>query len=223
MAYSGTIRTPAKGAKRTKYAPKPKSRSKYPPIVSFKKQPFPAQLWATLRYKATIAVTLSGGIYTHLFRCNGLYDPDHTGTGHQPLYFDQLMGIYNHYTVAASTVRASFTSASSPIGTFSIYIDDDTSASGDNGGERPGGVSVMSNNEASVPTLWKKWSAKDTFGPMWRGQDDLVGTSSTDPTELSFFVIGWQSAGYTGGETCALDVLIEYTAVFDELKTVAQS
>lgn len=35
---------------------------------------------------------------------NSLYDPDFTGTGGQPFYFDQLSAVYNRYRV----LRAEF-------------------------------------------------------------------------------------------------------------------
>ena len=36
-------------------------------------------------------------------------DPNHTGVGHQPLYFDQLMTIYNHYIVIGAKITVKFT------------------------------------------------------------------------------------------------------------------
>lgn len=42
----------------------------------------------------------TGGIPSeYVFRLNSLYDPDYTNIGHQPMGFDQIMPMYNHYTV----------------------------------------------------------------------------------------------------------------------------
>ncbi len=53
----------------------------------------------------------SGAVALYQFSANGMYDPDITGTGHQPLGFDQWMGtssttgFYNHYCVERSKIK----------------------------------------------------------------------------------------------------------------------
>lgn len=47
------------------------------------------------------ASTLLG---TYGYRLNGLFDPDFTGTGIQPLYFDQMAALYSKYRVYAVDV-----------------------------------------------------------------------------------------------------------------------
>ena len=44
----------------------------------------------------------SNGIAKQYMRMNSLFDPDQTGTGHQPYYFDQFAALYNRYTVLGS-------------------------------------------------------------------------------------------------------------------------
>jgi len=39
-----------------------------------------------------------------VFRLNSLFDPDLSGTGHQPLYYDQLTTVYGQYCVTAVSV-----------------------------------------------------------------------------------------------------------------------
>lgn len=44
----------------------------------------------------------------HRFRLNSLYDPDQTGTGEQPYYYDQLTAIYTKYIVRSCTVELTY-------------------------------------------------------------------------------------------------------------------
>jgi len=41
----------------------------------------------------------SGGSNVWFFSVNNLYDPDVTGTGHQPMYFDNFAAVFNRYRV----------------------------------------------------------------------------------------------------------------------------
>ncbi|AXQ66272.1 MAG: putative capsid protein [Cressdnaviricota sp.] len=54
----------------------------------------------TLLYADTLV--LGSGVGTtaqHVFRLNSLFDPDYTGVGHQPRYFDQFAALFNRYRV----------------------------------------------------------------------------------------------------------------------------
>lgn len=58
-----------------------------------------------LRYTESRAITTSTGtLGPYNFVANGLYDPNSTGTGHQPMSFDQHMALYTLYHVLACRV-----------------------------------------------------------------------------------------------------------------------
>jgi len=48
----------------------------------------------------------------YIFRANSLFDPDFTGTGAQPLGFDQMAAMYNRYTVTNAQIRVVFSNPS---------------------------------------------------------------------------------------------------------------
>lgn len=52
-----------------------------------------------LRYCDTKTLTPGAGKAEHLFRLNGLSDPDYTGVGHQPAFFDNWAALYASYRV----------------------------------------------------------------------------------------------------------------------------
>jgi len=68
---------------------------------------FPVKTSRRLVYHDTVFVTSTSGVpATYVFSTNGLYDPNITGTGHQPAGFDQIMLYYNHYYVNRATIAA---------------------------------------------------------------------------------------------------------------------
>lgn len=71
---------------------------------------FPASVRKKLMYYEsgfTLAGT-SGVITQYVFTANGMYDPNITGTGHQPMGFDTMMLYYEQYTVLRSSVTLRF-------------------------------------------------------------------------------------------------------------------
>lgn len=75
---------------------------------------YPDRTRVTLRYCDLITVTTASPQYT--FRGNALFDPDFTSTGHQPMFYDQFIAVYQRYRVFKTglTVRVVNTSATVP-------------------------------------------------------------------------------------------------------------
>lgn len=71
-------------------------------IASLGSHGFPDTLRCQLNYKQRIYTAPAATFGFQLMRGNGLFDCDITGAGHQPMYFDQLAALYNHYRVYAS-------------------------------------------------------------------------------------------------------------------------
>ena len=70
---------------------------------------FPQSMKTKLRYTERIEFTpTSTSVQQQRYRGNGVYDPNVTGTGHQPRGFDQFMDIYQKFTVLGSTCTVQF-------------------------------------------------------------------------------------------------------------------
>ena len=54
----------------------------------------------------------------HVYSANGMYDPNITGVGHQPMGFDQFIGVlYDHYCVVGAKIKATLYPSSDTVST----------------------------------------------------------------------------------------------------------
>lgn len=69
--------------------------------------------YVTLKYCQTnIRADLTTIASNQIFNCNSAFDPDRTGTGHQPYGFDSLAALYNRYRVLKFKYKITFGASS---------------------------------------------------------------------------------------------------------------
>lgn len=193
---------------------------------------FPKQLTIKHRYVDTFNLTSTSAISVYKFAANGLYDPDITSTGHSPQYFDNLSAIYDHYTVTRSwftlegyIVPGGTTGKGCVIG---VYIDDDTTTVGTSYSamcEDPtANYHVVPVGNTDPFKIRASWSATEFFGPSPLANDNLQGTSSANPSELSVYTVFLQDS-QKGAVNCQFTgtVTITYEATWDELKAQVEN
>jgi hypothetical protein len=183
-----------------------------------------------LRYADSFSLTSSSGVVaSYVFACNGLYDPNITGTGHQPAGFDQMMLSYEHYTVLRSRIvveAVNTTGTSSPTVGLSIKannipitVNQQLLEDGLIVTERMGSAAVYGSQKCL-----KIACDIGRFGgvPNVLNDSDYRGNVASNPTEMSFFHIqSWSVSGDT--TTILFEVVIEFEAVFTEPRTLSQS
>lgn len=81
--------------------------------------PFPDNLVCQLKYSDSYVLTSTGNAMSsrQYMRLNSINDPDQTGTGHQPLWHDQLAAIYERYVVTKSRMKVTFSAYPNAIAT----------------------------------------------------------------------------------------------------------
>lgn len=200
-------------------------------VVSAKNNtPLPTVFKTNLRYVDQVRLDATvPNVQTHYYSCNSLYDPDRSATGHQPLGFDQIMPLYDHYRVLGSkiTVRASNNSGNAQ--TLFITISDSW------GGIFTTMETILENGKNKSVWLAPLGSGGNTkqlsYGVnphKWLTVDKkdkaLTGTISTDPDEECFFAVGIGSSNI-GVEAGSVDlqVIIEYASEFIEPRALAGS
>lgn len=120
-----------------------------------------------MTYHEEVGLTCTSGIYqVHEFNLTNLYDPDYSGTGHQPYFRDQWAALYNKYQVISAKVTVQFRQIATnnvPHNCF-VILDRDASISNnlDTRMERTRGVgnATLLANSNNVKTITQFYSAK---------------------------------------------------------------
>lgn len=184
-----------------------------------------------LRYVDVDTLTnVAGALTSQLFSCNGAYDPDYTGGGHQPLWFDQIMPYFQHFCVLRSTIVATFSYNGTPsivpvnVG-IAVRGTSTTSATAqlyiENGGCK--WATLLPAAESSR-TVKMSFDTKKFFGKKYAVDNyDLKGTILANPQEDAYFHVFTDPL--TGAGTPSIDVqcVIHYSVVFSEPIPVAGS
>lgn len=190
---------------------------------------FPKKLVETHKYAelVNLATGAAGAQASYTFSCNGLYDPNITGTGHQPMYFDQLSAIYDHYCCVASKISVRFCPQTTTVPCLvAVYVNDDSTVTPNIQGaieQSTGVTALLGPNTDLTKQLKLSWNAKSYFGKDPLSNTELQGTASANPTEQSFYTITIDSAAQAIATTVVVLVEIEYTAVWKEVKDLTSS
>jgi len=194
---------------------------------------FPATIVKRLRYSTTFALGTTAGAITstYVFRANDLFDPDFTGTGHQPMGFDQLMVWYNHFAVVSAKIRVvckNTTSSTAP--TVCLRVDANSSpltvidqivefggcVTEDLEGKGGYGANKILELGCNICKLQGVSRSALTADP------SLRGSAAASPTEVTYFHITcWDTAAGTSLLEC--DVILEQVAQFMEPRDMTES
>jgi len=195
---------------------------------------FPLITTVNLKYAESFQLTSTyGATAAHNFRTNSAFDPNQSGTGHQPLGFDQWSSFYNHYIVLRSSIRVTFTSAAANTSGLivGVYISDDTTVSGDpytliEQGLTKYKILNATNTNSKPTTLSANYSTKSYYNVT--NVNDNVGRLgagiNANPTETAIFHV-FQAGLDPTVPTVTVGALVEivYTVQFSEPKELATS
>lgn len=203
---------------------------------AIRRSPVPYKMFTALKY---VEDSLPLDLYTtvnlldaHIFSANGLYDPDITSTGHQPLGFDQWMTFYDHYVVLGAKIIVRFANqdANVPCVVGVTLMDQATNMGGANleryqeyANTR---TKVISNRDGpNTTTLSLKCNPNKFLGRSKPLSDsELKGSSSSNPTEQAFFhVWAYPFGGTATDQSVHASVELQYLVAFIEPKQLNQS
>jgi len=232
--YVTKARAKAKPKARPKIAPTAK-RSYAQGELMTQTPLFPVRVQKKLPYfESAFTITGTAGVIgSYIFSANGAYDPNISGTGHQPLGFDTMMTYYEQYVVVASRITVECCGNGIQAGTFSISLSPDTTAPalpdvvenglvvmktidgrGTNGtGQRIGSLSLS----CDVAKYFGRKSKADLVDDA-----NMSGTVASNPAEQVYFTVAaWGFSSFSDNTSFAMTALIEYDVVFWEPRKVA--
>lgn len=222
--------------KKRKYN-KPKSKNPFRNFTG--SNPFKPRLNVKLTFASSHTLTCStdyDGFGTpQTFMLNSLYDPDVTGTGHQPYLFDQLTPLYSRYKVNGCLVEAMCNdpSAESLIVGAALLNPDNLgfSLSSYNHSqvlEFPQTMSKFISNTGSQTVVFRGYipinQALNWTKTQFRSDNDgttaAVGSNPGTKCYLQFAVANMRSSG---APTVMLRLKLTYYATFYDRKFLSQS
>lgn len=197
---------------------------------------FPARYRCTLRYhEEELSTTSTTGVPNqYFFSANGVYDPNVTGTGHQPIGFDQMMLFFEQCTVVRSKISVDLLNSNSTVySRFVLFLTPDTTVLTDanrimeNGQLRS---TILSPNTTlgAVGSLHLDCNVATYFGRVRNlrsllDDDNLYTTAAANPVEQVYYALGnWDPYGSTS-LTAFFNVTIEYDVMFWEPRKLTES
>lgn len=240
MRYGNTTNSKSKPKstyRKRNYGKKVYKKRTLRPMYQSVNYPLATSVTKRLKYVERIQLNpaLTGAIASYTFCANDLYDPNRSGTGHQPYGFDQLMSLYNHYQVIGSKLRFTVTGALNESFVYGVQLNDSLTMSSSNVEaicEQPYAkrkiVAPGSTTQKDL-SMSSSFSLKKYFGPRSNvntliGNRSFMGQETTSPAEAAFYVIWCASNGPTvDPSTITFHVEIEYLAIFSEPKDLQQS
>lgn len=198
------------------------------PSITTRVTPFKDQLRCHMTYYeinsvSTGAVTAGSYVYS----ANGLYDPNITGAGHQAMGFDQLMVMYDHYTVTGAKITVNVSNDTGLPIVFAIQVSDSPTPL-----TVPG--QIVENGILTYGTTTSSMQGKTQFiatvgiekfmgRPGILSEDDFRGSVAANPVEQVYFILYAWNINSVNLNPLAIDVLIEYSVVLTEPKRLTQS
>jgi hypothetical protein len=184
-------------------------------------------------YTSDVSITLQSTLSSpgvHVFSCNGLFDPDVTGTGHQPRGFDQLMQFYDHYVVTKARLTVQFFNNSttvpamvfvtvrdnsSPSASYLDYLESAITKRKQLGIETTSSATQSISYEVDVGNFLGRASVLS--------DPQLKGGDTVNPTEGCSFHIGAFSPDLFTTSSVSIIVTLEYDVTLIEPKIVSAS
>jgi len=183
----------------------------------------PDRLRITLKYSQIVTHTGSPGPAGQVFAVNSCFDPDVSGTGHQPSFYDWLTAAYNRYCVLGCSAIIEVDNESTiALNLAAIYSDSDVSAQSVQFlAEANRAKSVLVGPAGSVNTkrvIMPAIAISTIMGQLSIEPDsNMYATVGVNPTDVAFLIYKVQSSDLTTNVTARIKTTILMDVVMKDL------
>lgn len=191
---------------------------------------FPKKMVMSHKYFEIVTLQADTGVLkTYNFSANSMYDPNVTGTGHQPMYFDQMSTIYDHWVVIGSKINVTVSNllTTNTTSTVGVYLNDDATVTPvtlysfvEHSKSQHKQLAAGTNNNVRFSL---NYSAKKTYGKSLLANNSLQGTISSNPSETINYTLFVQPTDQISNQYYVVEFDIKYIAVWSELKDINSS
>jgi len=156
------------------------------------------------------------------FNLNSLFDPDVTGTGHQPYGFDQLAALYAHYRVFKCSWHIQFAPSNERLHITVIPINGNASPTSiSSAGEQPRGVTKAMSFDGGMPCNFNGsiWLPRLTGATsvQYKTDDRYSAANNASPTEvMRLSILVYNPSGSTVDTSMSI-TLIYHAEFYDPL------
>lgn len=174
-------------------------------------------------YQQTLS-SATGLVSSRVYTANGLFDPDITGTGHQPIGFDQLMLAYEHYSTIRSKITVTFNNTINNAARVGVYLSPDGTPITDpirlmeNGLIKTitlnAGQGSIGNQHIDLNCDLKLYNGKKSYSQLL--EDDFRGSVAANPVEQAYFIVFAFGNFSTDSMNVQYDAIISYDSIYTE-------
>lgn len=210
---------PGKGSVRNSNYNFSNQGGRQPSRLNFRGIGFPDHFYTNLVYNfGGYHIQATTAVGNLLVAGNSAFDPDKTGSGHQPLYFDQLTTLYTRYRIRESQILISISQATqASLVSLTPTIDSTTPANLQDAEETPYNMVMINPTTVYANSLSNTMDTSTIWGvpPSTITSDDLYqALVSTDPTRIWYWKIQTTTYDGTTNMDLWLNVRVEYSIEF---------
>lgn len=166
----------------------------------------------------------TGALGAYVFSANGMFDPNITGSGHQPYGFDQMIAFYQKAVVEKSWFAAEV--VGNGVGTAGVIVSTEsnvssTLTSADTLTEPGRGQAVLLNATIPARSLSASWEKRKLYPEADPG--DFTTVSNSNPTTQDYYTIYVQSTDGSSSIASYWVVVVTYEVVWQDPVTIVSS